>query len=353
MRRMRKPLGILAAGLLFSSLTFAQSAPAARAHVAPAEVLFATVNGKTISQQDFNAAFTTYLRQTYYHGQVPPEKLDEARKEVTERVIDRVLLLAEARKRGLTPDATGVTKTLADYEARYAASPLWQKDRENLLPGLKALLEEQSLFEQIEKIGHQIAEPANEAVRAFYDARPELFTEPEKLRLHSILLKVEASSPANLWQAAREEAARLVKKISAGEATFEELARLHSHDDSGDRGGDMGYMHKGMIPTQLQEKIDAQPLGTVTPPVDILEGVAIFRLDDRIPVKLMPYDAVAARAHDLLKREETAKAWQGFLATLRKGAVIKIEDRPALAAPTTPTAPPAPAAIPAAPANPK
>lgn len=347
MTRKRPHLGILTAGLLFSGVTLAQAGPAIPAHTAPAETVFATVNGKTITRQDFNVAFSNHLRQTYYHAQVPMEKLPEARKEVTERLIDRVLLLEEARRRGLTPDAISVNKTLADYENRYAGSPLWQKDRERLLPGLKTQLEEQSLFEQIEKIGRETAEPTDEAVRAFYTARPELFTEPEKLRLHSILLKVDAASPAALWQAAREEAERLVKKIRAGESSFEDLARVHSHDDSGERGGDMGYLHKGMIPVQLQEKIDAQPLGTVTEPIDILEGVAIFRLDDRLDAKLMPYEAVAARARELFKREESAKTWQNFLAGLRKTAVINLTETAA----TTQLAPPAAAAAPAAPAT--
>ena len=355
MIRTRPHFGILTAGLLLSSLTLAQGVPATPAHTSPAETVFATVNGKTITRQDFNVAFSNHLRQTYYHAQVPVEKLPEARKEVTDQLIDRVLLLDEARRRGLAPDATVVNKTLADYETRYAGSPLWQKDRERLLPGLKTQLEEQTLLEQIDKIGRQTAEPTDAAVQAFHAARPELFTEPEKLRLHSILLKVEPSSPAALWQAAREEAERLVKKIRAKEATFEDLARVHSHDDSGERGGDMGYLHKGMVPAQLQEKIDAQPIGTVTEPIDILEGVAIFRLDDRLPAKLMPFETVAARARELLKRDESTKAWQTFVASLRGTAVIKLAEPPnaaplgaPAATPTTPTPATTPATAPAA-----
>lgn len=342
MRRMRPHFGILAAGLLFSSLTLAQAAPAPNAHAADA--VFATVNGKAITQQEFGVAFNNYLRQNFYHGQVPPEKVQEARKEVTERVIDRVLLLEEAKRRGLKPDTVAVAKTIAEYEARYAGSPLWQKDRERLLPGLKTQLDEQSLFEQIDKIGRETAEPGEDAVRGFYAARPELFTEPEKMRLHSILLKVEPSSPAALWVAAREEAARLLKKIRDGEARFEDLARVHSHDDSGDRGGDMGYLHKGMIPVQLQEKIDAQALGTVTEPVEILEGIAIFRLDDRIPAKLMPYEPVAARARELFKRDESSRTWQAFIGALRAKAAIKVEAHALTMPEPTPAAPAAPAA---------
>lgn len=343
-------LAAIAAALLLNGSAFAQAQPATEAPAAPMasgrhapDALFATVNGKPILQQEFHVAFSNYLRQTYYHGQVPADKVQEARKEVADQIINRILLLEEAKRRGLKPDEEAVAKTIAGYETRYGGSPMWQKDRERLLPGLKTQLEEQTLLDQIEKAARTVPEPDETAVRAFYDTRKDLFTEPEKLRLHSILLKVEPSSPAAVWEAAREEAARLVKKIRAKEADFEDLARVHSHDESGERGGDMGYLHKGMIPGPLQEKIDDQAIGAVTDPVDILEGVALFRLDERVPARLMPYDVVAARARELLKREEASKAWQTTLADLRSKADIRIEERPTLppvtAPASTPTAP--------------
>lgn len=308
-----------------SALTFLS--PAVRADEAPAAVaepLYATVNGKPITQKEFHVAYGNYLRQKYYHGQVPEDQLAEAKKEVSNLLIERILLLDDAKRRGLSPNTAQISKTIAAYENRYAASPEWQEKRSTLLPGLKQQLEEQDLLTQMEAIGHTVSEPSDEATRQYYKTHAELFTEPEKMRLHTILLKVDPSASKAQWDAAREEATRLIAKLGAGENSFEELATLHSHDKSSEKGGDMGYLHRGMIPDPVQTQIDAQPLGKIGTPIDVLEGVAIFRLDERIPAKLMAYEDVKGRAGELLKREQTDNAWKTFTSALRAAATIKI-----------------------------
>lgn len=298
-----------------------------------ADALYATVNDKTITLGEFHGAFNTYLRQKYYHGQVPADQLQLARKEVGEQLVDRILLLEEAKRRGLLADEARIKQSIADYETRYAASPMWQKNREAMLPGLKQQLAEQDLLRQIEVIGKAVPDPSDEALREFHKTRIELFTEPEKLRLHTILLKVDPSAPKALWDAAREEATRIVARLRAGGAKFEELATLHSHDRSAEKGGDMGYLHRGMIPEAVQNQVEKRPLGAVGDPIDVLEGVAIFRLDERVPPKVMAFEDVAARARELLKREQSNQAWDGFVAHLRKTAAIKMHE-PALPAPS-------------------
>lgn len=316
--------GILASGSLAAAEEPKPAAP---------EPLYATVNGTPITQRDFYGAFNNHLRQKYYHGQIPPEQLETAKKEVGDQLVLRVLLLEEAKRRGIAADEQQADKTVAEYDARYAASATWQKSREAMLPGLRKQLLEQDLLRQMEAIGRMIAEPTEEAVREFHKARIELFTEPEKLRLHTILLRVDPSAPKAAWEAAREEATRIAARLRAGEAKFEDLAMLHSNDVSADKGGDMGYLHKGMIPEPVQAKIDAVPLGTVSDPIDVLEGVTLFRLDERIPPKVMPFDEVSGRALELLKREQGKQAWEDFAAGLRRAATITLVEQSAQALP--------------------
>lgn len=316
--------GILACGSLAAAEEPKPAAP---------EPLYATVNGTPITQRDFYGAFNNHLRQKYYHGQIPPEQLETAKKEVGDQLVLRVLLLEEAKRRGIAADGQQVDKTVAEYDARYAASATWQKSREAMLPGLRKQLLEQDLLRQMEAIGRTIAEPTEEAVREFHKTRIELFTEPEKLRLHTILLRVDPAAPKAAWEAARDEAARIAARLRAGEAKFEDLAMLHSNDVSADKGGDMGYLHKGMIPEPVQAKIDAVPLGAVSDPIDVLEGVTLFRLDERIPPKVMPFDEVSGRAFDLLKREQGKQAWEDFAAALRRAATVTLVEQSAQALP--------------------
>lgn len=314
----------LGPSLLLSCLAFVLIPVSAQPSVANgASPVFATVNGQPIAQKSFEMTYANYMRQTYYHRQVPEAELPGALEAVKNQMFDRILLLDEAKRRKLVADETSIAKTIAGYDAQYASSPRWKENRDTMLVAVRQQLAEQSLLEQIEKIARKVSEPTEEVLRDYYAKHLELFTEPEKMRVHSILLKVDPSAPKAVWDAARVEAQRILNQIKAG-TPFADLARLHSSDPTGAEGGDMGYLHKGMIPDAVLEKIETSKLGEVTPPIDVLEGVALFRMDERVLPKVQPFEAIKARCADLYKRETSETLWTDFRAGLRKAAKIEI-----------------------------
>lgn len=292
--------------------------------------LFATVNGVDITLRDFHGAYANYLRQNFYHGQVPVQRLQEAKDEVATKLIEAILFREEVKRQKIEPDTEAIEKQLTAYDSRYAANPNWQQTRVTALAGLREYLSEQSRFERLEKQVKNIPASTDEEVMRFYRERSELFTEPEKLRLHSILLHVDPSSTVNVWDAAREEAAGIVKRLRAG-ADFEETARMRSRDKSSAAGGDMGYLHRGMLPEGLHERIDKMALGEISDPIDVLEGVAIFRLDDRKVAKLRDFADVVGRVRELLLRERQTKAWNDYREQLRRNAKIAYHEQPKIA----------------------
>ncbi|HMX17055.1 MAG TPA: peptidyl-prolyl cis-trans isomerase [Rhodocyclaceae bacterium] len=324
----RRTLGIAAMLAALGLAGVAGAAPAsaqAQAEVQADAELFARVNGKPISRREFTTAYSNHVRQQFYHREVSEDRLAAARKEVGDRLIDRILLLEEAERRGVAPDETKLTESISGYERRYAGSAMWQQNREALLPGLRTQLAEQNRLEQLERRVREIPDPSPDEARAFFEANPDLFTEPEKLHIQTILLKVDPSSPRAAWDAAREEAARMVARLRGG-ADFAETARLHSNDRSAANGGDMGYLHLGMLPEALQSRIDQLQTGIVGDPIDVLEGIGIFRIDERIPARKREFADVMGRARDLLKREKAESAWKEFLAGLRQTASITVFD---------------------------
>lgn len=287
------------------------------------DAVYALVNGKPIMRKEFHSALGNELRQKLYHGQATPERLEASRKDVTDALIERILLLEEAGRRGLVADAERVSKIVAEYDTRYAGRPTWQQNREALLPGLKKELSERDILDQLEKAARKLPEVSDEDVRKFYETRKELFTEPEKMRIHAILLKVDPSSAPAVWAAALEEGKGIVKRLRAG-ASFEDEARVKSNDESGERGGDMGYMHMGMLPEALQTRIKEYQPGEIRDPLEVLQGVGVFRLDERVPAQLRAYDDVKTRARELLNRDNADRAWADLRAHLRQSATVKI-----------------------------
>ena len=308
------------------------AAIAVSALAAAAEGEFARVDGTSISAAEFEAARANAVRQKFYHREVPEAKLDEFSREVAQALIDRVLLQAEIRRRGLTPDEGRVRAEIAQYESRYAQSERWQKNRATLLPGLERMLGEREMLERLQAAVREPGPVSDAELERYYEAHKGLFTEPEQARLAVILLKVDPSAPSATWAAAEDEARAIRRRIAAG-ADFAEAARMHSSDASAPNGGDLGYLHQGMMPESLYEKLGSMKPGDVSVPLRTLEGVAIFRLTERREARLRGFVEVKERATQLWRRDEGERRWAEFLARLRAAATIRIDTEryPALA----------------------
>jgi parvulin-like peptidyl-prolyl isomerase len=298
-------------------------APAAAAAAAP-KAIFAKVGDAVVTQEEYDAAFNAASRGKFYHGKPPEAEIAALQREVGDQLVARILLVREARQRGFKADQAEVQKTVQSYDQRYANSEQWKKSRDKMLANVIPRLEEDSILAQFEKSVRNIAKPGLKEVRAYYAAHPEKFTEPEQLRVAVILLKVDPSSPTEVWIKADEEAKEIAKKLRAG-ADFAALARARSADGSAQQGGDMGYLHGGMLPDGTQQVLNAMKPGEISNPVQLLEGMAVFRLTDRKVAKLNSFEAVQGRAQDLLQRDQADQAWKKLIAELRKKTPAQVD----------------------------
>ncbi len=283
--------------------------------------VFARVGDTVITMEELEAAYRLGVRQRFYHGKVPEDRLAAYRKEVGQRLIDRVLLLQEARRRGIQPDEAWVSQQLQRYLERYRRNGAWRGREEALEAGLRQMLEEQSLLARLEATIRDVGPISEAEVRAYYEAHPEKFTTPAAQRVSMILLKVDPASPAQVWEAAEAEARDLLRRLAKG-ADFATLARIHSADASAARGGDLGWQHQGMLAPAAEAILAKLEPGQVSEPVALLQGVALLRLEARRPAQLNSFEQVRERAEKLLRRERAESAWTAFLADLRQRSQV-------------------------------
>ncbi len=290
-----------------------------------ADPVFAVVEGEVIDRAEYDRAVTAAARSRFYHREVPEDEFTAFRREVAQSLIDDRLLMAEAQRRGIAPDAAWVAERVEAADRRYRSEPGWDEKREGLLATLRGHLERRSQVRGLEAQVRALPAADEARVQAFYAANPALFTEPLRNRVAVILLKVDPAAGPETWAAAQEEGDRLVQRLRDG-ADFAELAALHSQDATAKSGGDLGYLHEGMLGSSAQTVIDALEPGRFSDAVQLLEGVVIFRLLERQAARLSPYETVAERARELWLRERREQVWQEFLGTLRAGARIEIAD---------------------------
>lgn len=306
-------------------LTMIVGVPVTYAQEAADETVFAIVGDAEITREEFEREVYVAARQTFYHGQPPgKEEYIEFRRRIADQLIDRHLLLEEAERRAIEPDTAAIDARIAQYEASYGETERWQSEGPAMVAVLSERFRKDSLLESLESEVRRV-EPADRAtVKAFYAQNPDLFTQPASNRISLILVGVAPSAGAPGWQAAREEAARIVEQLEAG-AEFAELAAQHSSDMSAKTGGDMGYQHEGALSPEVEAAIAELEVGEISSPIRVLEGMAIFKILDRRSRQLQDFEDVSERAEQLWSREAGEARWQQLLADLRADVDVRVD----------------------------
>lgn len=312
---------------LASSLALAaEKAPSEVAPAAAQPPPVATVNGRAIDADEYEQALAAAVRTRFYHRTPPDGQMAALRREVVDSLIELELADAEAKRRKIAPDAAKVEQDIERIESRFRSMPGWAEHRGPQVARWRSELETRARAEALEKDVRAAVAPTADEVRRFYDANPAIFTEPEKIQVGVILLKVDPAAGKVARERAREEAAGIRQRIAKG-ADFAELARIHSSDESASKGGELGYVHRGALPEPVQAAADKLKGGQVSDPIDVLEGIALIRVTDRKAAELRPFDAVKDRARELVRRKAADEAWKSLVAKLRAEARIEIDAR--------------------------
>jgi parvulin-like peptidyl-prolyl isomerase len=286
--------------------------------------VFAQVGKVTITQRQFDAAYAAASRNRFYHGKPPDAEVAALQREIGEKLITEALLLTEAKRLKLKPDAAEVKRNLEKIDKRNSDKPQWQKIRDQALPVLTKQLEEENLRNQLEKRVRKVPTPNEKQLRAYYSAHPDKFTEPQQIRISIILLGVDPGAPD--FDSKLKLGEELVKQLRAG-ADFAEMVKQYSTDsETVGQGGDMGYLHGGMLSELSEQVANKLKPGEISDPVRLMEGVGIYKLTDRKEPKLNSFDSVKERATALYMTDEGERAWKSLIAKLRKNTPVKVDE---------------------------
>lgn len=297
---------------------------AAYAEEAGGEVItyFAKIDGVEIPVEAFVGRLRAGYREKFYHGTPPKAEVEKFQADMVEEAVNEVLLVAEARRRGLK-----VSPDYIDGEYQRRTADMSQEDIDAIddFPArLRSRIETSRLVKLIEQdVVDSVPEPSDAQVRSYYENNLELFTTPSRDRVQMILLGVPAYAGQEVWSETTERAAVLAVDLREG-ADFTELAMIHSSDSSAANGGDMGFLHKGMLGGTADQMVGLMSPGDISEPVLLLEGVAIFELIERSESALNDFSAVKDRAGILLLRKLKETAWVDLKVKLNLAADVVI-----------------------------
>jgi peptidyl-prolyl cis-trans isomerase SurA len=143
-------------------------------------------------------------------------------------------------------------------------------------------------------------------------------------RVRHILLRV---SPQLTQDAAQRRLEEFKRRIEAGSASFEQLARANSEDGSAAQGGDLGWAAPGTFVPEFEQAMNALPVNGISEPVVSRFGVHLLQVVDRRQVTM---DAKQQRelARNALREQKFDDAYTEWLAELRARAYVEIREAP-------------------------
>ena len=326
------------------------------------DAVLVTVDGSPIKESQLDKRIMKELMSTY-GGKVAPQMIDQAKKMMRVQAIDvmvsEMLLDQQIKAAGMkTTDqdvitavnAEGATMTPPMTFDQYKKAILGRGDDFNdIMADLRVNLSRQKFIE------FQLAGKAdvNEAqAKAYYDANPKNFQQPEQVRASHILISPGIldpnADPNQAKIAAKQKAQKLLAQIKAG-ADFAELAKSSSQDPgSAPKGGDLDFFLRGEMEKPFEDAAFALEPNKVSDVVETRFGYHIIKVTERKPAGTMPFEDVKKAIIAKLSDPKRAEVLNDYLGSLRAKAKI-IYTSPSDAPAIQPVSEGAPAPTPAAP----
>ncbi len=288
---------------------------------------------------------------------------------ILQDAIDEILILQKAEDAGIRAPAAWIDEAIDGIkkENKITTDEQMQEAlaREGLtLAELRSNIERGVLRRIVMQRDVQPKLEASDAdVRAEYErVKASEFTKPPTITLQEILVAEDRGGVA----LARE----LVTRARGGE-DFAELARTYSTAPSRANGGELGQLAQGDLHPDIEKLAFGLAVGSVSDPLPVEGGYRLVRVVAKTTGSTTPYDAVKDRVRDRVMMTRFDKAYDEYVAELRKNSVVTLlvrevplqltgpipegSLREALEplAPLAPGAPEAPAPAPVAPAAPE
>lgn len=291
----------------------------------------AIVNEDTITLSEVNELGRSFFKKITEETPADrlPETLQQARSTVIDKLIDKKLMVQEAKKLNIQVSDQEVDTALQRVLANNKTT-MEQFRKEMTAMGMNEKQYKEELREQIlssKLINHEVRTKVvvtEEKILDYYDAN---YTEQVGDGGY-YLLQIGC-----LWGDAtptREEAkskAKTARDLAEDGKDFKELARKYSDLPSAADGGDLGSFQKDEMAPFMRDAVVGLKSGEISPIVEADNGYHFFKLvsgqEGKIVAKV-PYESVKEEIREKLSQQAMEARFKDWLKSIRDQAYIKI-----------------------------
>ena len=143
-------------------------------------------------------------------------------------------------------------------------------------------------------------------------------------QVRQIMLKI---GPTQSVQVATERLADFKRRVQSGQASFEQLAREYSQDDSAAAGGDLGWVPPGQFVPQLERVVENLNPGQISDPIVTPTGVHLIQVEGRRE-QVLNSAQQRQLARNVLREKKAEEAFDTWAKEVRGRAYVEYREPP-------------------------
>jgi peptidyl-prolyl cis-trans isomerase D len=143
-------------------------------------------------------------------------------------------------------------------------------------------------------------------IKRYYDLRKDTFKIPKQVRVRNLLIKAGPQESPDQLETKKKKAEEILEKAKKTK-DFGSLARQYSEAENASKGGDLGWVQKGMLGEQIESILFSMKPGQLSGVLPGRDGFLIFKIEEVKEEKQKPFEEVKAQILQTLKKEK-AKA---------------------------------------------
>ena len=286
----------------------------------------AVVNEDIITESELKESMLPFIAdyRLRYGEEGLEQKMDEARQDALNRLIEEKLIFQEAKKRKVMVEDFEIQERLEDVKQRFDSDEEFYKAISAsgvTIARLKKKYEEQIMMRKLVNgiIASRVSISPTQ-VTAYYYGNIKDFSMPDMVRFKVLLVK---PLDQETLYSARKLAEDILKRIGQGE-DFDMLANQFSQGPNTDKGGDMGYMPAGSTIPEIENAISQLNPGEISNIIETGSGFYIVMVLDKKQAGTVPIVEVNDIIKERLFQRESELTLREFVGKLKEDAYIKI-----------------------------
>lgn len=168
-------------------------------------------------------------------------------------------------------------------------------------------------------------EISGDEVRALYeDQFSDQRSGGQEIHVRHLVVLTEGGPVPRTPTLACEAVAEARRRIAAGELDFSSAAQRIS-DANAERGGDLGWIHRGDLAGWMAQRVDEMTPGELSPVIEMPFGCNLLELVDRRDFQPVSFEQAAPQIRAMLFQRKTESEYVKWLDVLRKQTYIELK----------------------------